>query len=114
MLPKPPRTASGYRLFPPESVRRIRFIRRAQSLGFTLKEINELLGLSRSQKTNCGAVRDRAKQKIAEIEQKLAALTSMKNALEEISANCKGRSISRSCPILECLDSDRELFHDQG
>jgi MerR family mercuric resistance operon transcriptional regulator len=48
MLPKPPRTVSGYRLFPPESVQRIRFIRRAQQLGFRLNEIKELLALSRN------------------------------------------------------------------
>lgn len=111
MLPHPPRTTSGYRLFPPETVQRIRFIRRAQTLGFTLKEIKELLALSGSGSTNCGPVRARAEQKIAEIERKIEALTVMKKALEEISANCTGGKRARSCPILECLGSDEEIFH---
>jgi MerR family transcriptional regulator, copper efflux regulator len=111
MLPKPPRTASGYRVFPPESVQRIRFIRRAQDLGFTLKEIKALLALSNAPVKNCGAVRGRAAQKIAEIEGKIAALTAMKNALEEISFACSGRNRAMVCPILESLGSDEEGCH---
>lgn len=111
MLPKPPRTASGYRLFPPESIKRIRFIRRAQRLGFTLSEIRELLALSKSPVKNCGAVRARAAEKVSEIERKIAALNAMKQALHEISVACVGRKPSRICPILESLGSDEKICH---
>jgi len=109
ILPHPPRTASGYRIFPSEAVQRIRFIRRAQQLGFTLKEITELLALSSNRRKNCGAVRGRAEQKIAEIERKIAALTAMKEALKEISAACTGRARALSCPMLESLCSEKEI-----
>lgn len=106
MLPRPPRAASGYRLFPREAIQRIRFIRRAQQLGFTLKEIKELLALSGSRRTDCGAVRARAERKIVEIERKIAALNAMKDALTEISAACGGNSRALRCPMLESLCSE--------
>jgi MerR family transcriptional regulator, copper efflux regulator len=111
LLASPPRTAAGYRLFPFEAVQRVRFVRRAQTLGFTLKEIKELLALSGSRGTSCGTVRDRAQRKIREIEQKIAALTAMKNALEELSETCTGRGSVTRCPILECLGSEKEILH---
>jgi MerR family transcriptional regulator, copper efflux regulator len=114
MLPKPPRTPSGYRRFPPESVQRIRFIRRAQQLGFTLNEIKDLLALSNSPVKNCGAVRSRAAQKIAEIERKIAALRAMKGALKEISVACGGRKRFMMCPILESLGSEEQIYHAEG
>jgi MerR family mercuric resistance operon transcriptional regulator len=111
MLPRPPRAASGYRLFPPEAVQRIRFIRRAQQLGFSLKEIRELMALSSGRTTDCGAVRGRAERKIAEIETKIAALNAMKDALKEISAACSGRARAQSCPMLDSLCSEEEVYH---
>ena len=66
LLPKPPRSASGYRLFPTDAARRLRFIRRAQELGFSLKEIRELLSLRVSRSTTSRDIRARAEAKIAE------------------------------------------------
>lgn len=111
LLSNPPRTAAGYRLFPVEAVQRVRFIRRAQTLGFTLKEIKDLLALSGNRGTSCATVRERAERKIREIEQKLAALSAMKNALEELSGTCRGRGPVWRCPILECLGSEKEIIH---
>jgi MerR family mercuric resistance operon transcriptional regulator len=68
LLPKPTRTASNYRLYPDEAVARIRFIRRAKELGFTLKEIKDLLELRVSWRTSCAQVRSRAEAKITDIE----------------------------------------------
>ena len=68
LLPRPPRSASGYRLFPAEAARRLRFIRRAQELGFSLREISELLTLRVDPDTTCGEVKQRADDKIADIE----------------------------------------------
>src|SRR5437588_12788993 len=70
LLPKPPRTASGYRLFPADATLRLRFIRRAQELGFSLKEIRELLALRVSPRTTSAEIRKRTEVKIADIEQK--------------------------------------------
>jgi len=111
LLPKPPRTAAGYRLFPAEAIQRVRFIRRAQTLGFTLKEIRELLALSQSRRASCETVRQRAERKLVEIEGKITALVAMKGALTELSANCRGRGPVTRCPILECLSSEKEIIH---
>jgi MerR family copper efflux transcriptional regulator len=74
LLPKPPRTASGYRLFPAEAAVRLRFIRRAQELGFSLKEIRELLALRVSPRTSRADIRTRAQAKIVDIEDKIKGL----------------------------------------
>src|SRR6266851_8360228 len=71
LLPKPPRSASGYRLFPADAAQRLRFIRRAQELGFSLKGIRELLALRVSPRTSSAEVRKRTEVKIADIEQKI-------------------------------------------
>ena len=105
LLPKPPRTASGYRIFPPESVRRVRFIKRAQELGFSLKEIKELLSLRLDSDTSCADVRQRAEDKLTDIDQKISDLRRMKQSLARLADACPGRGDTSACPILESLDS---------
>lgn len=109
LLPKPPRTAAGYRAFPAEAVQRVRFIRRAQTLGFSLKEIKELLALSVARTTSCSVVRERAEKKISDIEGKIADLDAMKKALRKLADSCSGRGPLTKCPILECLGSEKEM-----
>ena len=109
LLPKPPRTAAGYRVFPAEAVQRLRFIRRAQTLGFSLKEIKELLALSVTRGTSCQTVRVRAEKKIADIEQKITALEAMRKALRKLADSCRGRGPLAKCPILQCLGSEKEM-----
>jgi MerR family mercuric resistance operon transcriptional regulator len=106
LLPKPPRTSSGYRTFGVDAVRRLRFIKHAQALGFSLKEIKELLALRVDARTSCADVRKRAQAKIADIEQKLRALRAMKRALVRITATCVGRGPVSACPILESLEEE--------
>src|SRR5712692_6191303 len=106
LLPKPPRTLSGYRAFSSEAVRRVRFIKRAQGLGFSLKEIKELLALRVDPGSSCGDVRKRAETKLADIDQKLRALRAMKGALLRLTAACVGRGPVNACPILESLDAE--------
>lgn len=106
LLPKPPRTPAGYRTFGTDAVRRLRFIKRAQDLGFSLKEITELLALRVDARTSCADVRQRADAKIADIDQKLRALRAMKKALVRLTAACAGRGRVSHCPILESLDSE--------
>ena len=106
LLPKPPRTASGYRMFPAESIRRVRFIKRAQELGFSLKEIKELLALRLDPDTSCADVRRQADEKLAGIDQKLHDLRRMKQALARLAATCPGRGATSDCPILGSLETD--------
>src|SRR5881397_1489109 len=91
LLPKPPRTAAGYRTFDADAVRRLRFIKQAQALGFSLKEIRELFALRFDPRASCADVRRRAEAKIADIDEKLRALRAMKRTLLRITAACAGR-----------------------
>jgi MerR family transcriptional regulator, copper efflux regulator len=106
LIPRPPRRDSGYRQFPLDTVRRVRFIKHAQEVGFTLKEIQELLSLRVDPRTTCADIRERAETKISEVEKKIQALQAMKEALVQIKASCKGRGPSTKCPILDALDSN--------
>jgi MerR family mercuric resistance operon transcriptional regulator len=106
LLPKPPRSGSGYRLFPMEAKRRLRFIRRAQELGFSLGEIRELLSLRVAPTAKSADVRRQAQAKITDIEAKIRSLQSMKKALRELTQTCSGSGPVRDCPILESLDAE--------
>jgi MerR family mercuric resistance operon transcriptional regulator len=106
LLPKPPRSASGYRLFPTDAARRLRFIRRAQELGFSLKEIRELLSLRASRTTTSRDIRARAEAKIGDIDAKVRSLGSMKKALRKLTSACERCVPVTECPILESLDSE--------
>ena len=104
LLPEPPRTTSGYRDYPLESVGRLRFIRRAQGLGFTLDEIADLLALRVDEVAACGTVEARAREKLASVADKLTELRRMKKALERLVDACQSREPTSDCPILEELE----------
>ncbi len=106
LLPRPPRSASGYRLFPAEAARRLRFIRRAQELGFSLKEVGELLSLRVSRRTTSAAIRARAETKIADIQEKIRSLESMKKTLQKLTKVCDGCAPLAECRILDSLDRE--------
>ncbi len=108
LLPKPPRSGAGYRQFPPESVRRVRFIKRAQELGFSLKEIKELLALRIAPGSTRADVRKRAEAKIADIEGKVQHLRAMRKALVRLTESCCGSGPASDCPILESLSLEKE------
>jgi MerR family mercuric resistance operon transcriptional regulator len=84
------------------------FIRRAKELGFTLKEIAELLALRLDPDTSCAEVRGRAKAKIDDIDAKIQDLQRMRQALDKLVASCRGRGPISDCPILDALDNERE------
>ena len=108
LLPEPPRLPSGYRMFPEQTVRRIRFIKRAQELGFSLAEIRGLLSMQIDPKKECADVKRLAKAKIADIDEKIRTLEAMKRVLSGLTKLCPGRGPSRECPILESIDAKEE------
>jgi MerR family mercuric resistance operon transcriptional regulator len=109
LLPEPPRLASGYRVYPDQTVRRVRFIKRAQEIGFTLAEIRELLAIRIDAGRDSAEVRALASAKISDIEEKIQTLHRMKEALGRITDRCSGCRPASECPILESIDSDEVL-----
>ena len=108
LLATPRRTAAGYRQYPEDVVARIRFIKRAQELGFTLEEIAELLALRVRHGEACGEVSRRAKARIAVVRQKLRDLENLTRALEGLVEACRRRAPTAECPILEALEEPLE------
>ena len=109
LLDKPPRSPSGYRLFPPDTVARIRFIKRAQQLGFSLREIRELLELRVDPETTCEDIRRKAQAKIEDIDRKIEELRRMKTALKRLYADCrKTEGPISACPILDAMEDPME------
>lgn len=106
LIAEPKRRASGYRQYPLGAVRRIRFIRRAKELGFTLEEISDLLSLRVDPNSTRADVRKRARDKVTDIKDKIARLEHMRAALERVACKCKGRGPTSECPILEELERD--------
>lgn len=104
LIAEPKRRASGYRQYALDAVRRIRFIRRAKELGFTLEEIADLLSLRVDPNSKSSDVRKRARAKISDIEDKIATLGDMRDALERVVSKCRGCRPTSECPILEELD----------
>ncbi len=106
VVPRPPRTISNYRRFPEDTVRRVRFVKHAQELGFSLKEIKELLALRGTRGAGCRNVQQRAAAKITEIEEKIRSLQGMRKALDKLVRECRGSGPLTECSILESLDSN--------
>jgi MerR family copper efflux transcriptional regulator len=98
------RLASGYRRYSDLQVSRLRFIRRAQELGFSLKDIRELLSLSKQR--DVARVKRAAEKKLAEVEARLAALTRVRDGLATLVATCPGHGRAADCPILKALGEE--------
>ena len=109
LLPEPPRLASGYRIYPDQTVRRVRFIKRSQEIGFTLAEIRELLAIRINADRDSSDVRTLAQAKITDIERKIQTLHRMKEALGRITERCSGCGPASECPILESIESEEML-----
>jgi Hg(II)-responsive transcriptional regulator len=104
LMPIPNRRDSGYRQYSDEMVKRIQFIKHAKGLGFSLKEINELLSLRLDAKTPCSEVKRRAEAKMSDIEEKITTLKKMKKALVKLTKACSGKGTVIECSILEALE----------
>jgi MerR family mercuric resistance operon transcriptional regulator len=110
LLPKPARRASGYRQYPPNAVARIRFIKRAQELGFSLNEIAELLSLRVEAQTACNEVQQIVEIKVADIEQKIEGLQRMQQILINLLHHCQMRQETEECPILAAFESENNTL----
>jgi MerR family copper efflux transcriptional regulator len=106
LVEEPPRNESGYRQYSPETAVRIRFIRHAKELGFSLKEIKDLLSLRADSAASCADVRERATAKVSDIEAKMQSLARMREVLLRLTATCTGTGPTSQCPILDALDQD--------
>lgn len=102
------RKPSGYRLYSDEAYRRLRFIKNAQGLGFTLHEIEELLDLRISSKARCRDVQRRAEAKLKHIEAKVRDLQSLAKALQRLIRTCRAGQPTEQCPILASLENENK------
>lgn len=105
LIPEPPRTSAGYRQYRTDHVARIRFIKRAQELGFTLDEAHSLLELRATSTADSSDVRRVAKDKIEEVRTRIRDLMRIEEKLEELVAACDGEQPTEECPILHALES---------
>ena len=106
LLPKPKRRASGYREYLATDVARLEFIRRAQALGFTLSEIEQLLALRVDPRTTPEDVHRAVEEKIEAVEEKIRDLTRISGALRKMAASCHTHGPLGDCPFLEALESE--------
>jgi len=106
LVAPPPRTESNYRVYPKDEVARLRFIKRAKALGFTLNEIKALLALSHDPHATRADIKKRTLVKIEDVESKIRDLTRIKTALGHLAAECDGHGSLEGCPILAALNSE--------
>ncbi len=104
LIEEPPREGTKRRRYAPETVGRIRFIRGAQNLGFSLKEVRELLDLRVVPGTSKAEIKAQAETKAAEIEEKMRDLQRMRDTLMKLIGACDGGGTLDDCPILEAFD----------
>lgn len=108
LVAEPERPRRGYRRYPAEVAERIRFIRRAQEIGFSLGEIRELLALRVDPEKSCDDVRRQAEAKIAEVRSKIDDLRRIERALVRLASSCKGTGPTSECPILDAIAKEAQ------
>ena len=105
LIAQPKRPRSGFRHYDEDAARRIRFIRQAQELGFTLAEVKQLLELRLDPRTSCADVKSEAQTKIADIDERINSLQIMRTALMDITRSCSGEGPTSECPILDAIEA---------
>lgn len=113
LLPEPPRSSNGYRVYSQELVQRLQFVLRARELGFSLDEIKALLGLNAVQPSACNDAHDIAKANLAAVRSKLSDLRKMEAILASAVADCESRDFG-GCPILNALSASGEIVREAG
>jgi len=114
LLPDPPRSAAGHRRYPVGSIDRVEFIRRAKDLGFTLREISELIDLRVEDGAPCAPVEARAREKLARVAKKIEELRRIQASLERLVEACVANQPTGECPMLEELERGEPVPVPQG
>ena len=109
LLPKALRRTSGYRIYPESIINRLHFIKNAQSVGFTLDEIGELLILQEREETASQQIKSRTMDKLKTIYEKISSLQQIADTLKKLVVACDGKVSSCDCPILRGLYGNLEL-----
>jgi len=104
LVPPSNHLSSGYRLYSPETIQRLAFIKNAQELGFTLKEVAALLKLKIDKKARASQVRKKTEQKLRVVEKKISQLQSIRKVLKNLVSSCHGDKTTDHCPILQSLE----------
>ncbi|HTV54985.1 MAG TPA: MerR family DNA-binding protein [Terriglobia bacterium] len=108
LIKEPPRRDSGYREYPADTVDRVRFIRRAQALGFSLREIKDLMALRIERGGTCAQVKRRAETKIVDIEERIRSLQRINRVLQKLVSACGSSGLGSECPLLDALEDGRQ------
>lgn len=103
MLPDPPRTGAGYRVYSADHVARLRFILRARELGFSMEDIRGLLGLEDGAAPTCADVKERTEHHLADVRAKISDLKRIEVVLSATAARCSGEDVP-DCAVLEALE----------
>ena len=109
LLEEPPRRPSGYRSYAADTIDRLRFVKRAQQLGFTLAEVEALLHLASGGPASCDQARTMATEKVAELDAKIESLQAMRKALDRLIDTCDLPRGSRKCPLINALQQPRDV-----
>ena len=104
LLPQPPRRDSGYRIYGPDAVRIVRFVKRAQELGFTLADVESLLELAEGGPESCEGARQLAERRASELDRRIADLTAMRDSLHRLVATCALPRGRRECPLVWSIE----------
>ncbi|MGH9086684.1 MAG: MerR family transcriptional regulator [Acidimicrobiales bacterium] len=106
LLAEPERLDSGYRAYGPEAVRVVRFVKRAQGLGFSLEEIESLLVLAAGGPASCAGAGELATEKIAQLDDKISSLITMRGSLRRLAETCARPQSHRECPLLHAMEDE--------
>lgn len=102
IMPRPPRTSGGHRVYDADLLHRLEFVSRSRELGFTLEDVRKLLELVDGGTLNCGEVQSLALQHVESIEAKLSDLRRLKRVLSDLASKCQGGT-TPDCPIIDTL-----------
>lgn len=108
LIDPPPRSQSGYRVYSEEDAVRVGFIKSARNLGFTLKEIGDLMKLRVDKKKSCDSVMVKARKRLDEVDKKITDLKSMRKVLNQLIGQCEKSLPTNDCPILSSFESNKK------
>ena len=114
LIQRPARPSSGFRVYSQEAIAKLAFVREAQQVGFTLREIRDLLALRANLATDCAAVRGRAAAKLAQLETRIAQFVRISATLRNLLSACPGRGELDKCSIVEALSASAKRSHPGG